>query len=188
MGCVFAAVILMTAPFLLKDSLLEKNATTLLSVVAKWIFFIRDDASVSGRGNDFRRVQTQMRTAARDTWHATLLRLRALSSEVGGRTDYQQILHCWVELGNTLGLREDAERARHGQQGNRLCSRATCRFYCSPAPNTLRVCKGCQEVRYCSRECQQRCGTSQTSVVVMLMPLSDWKQGGHRAVCRRLEH
>ncbi|VDB91636.1 unnamed protein product [Peniophora sp. CBMAI 1063] len=152
------------------DSLLEKNATTLLSILAKWNFFIGDDSSMDGRGEDFRRVQVQMRTAARDAWYTTLLRLRALSDTLGKRTDYQNIVACWGALGENLCLKEDAEKMRHDQQGARLCSWATCQYYCTPAPNKLSTCKGCREARYCSRECQ----------------LSDWKQGGHRIVCRRV--
>ncbi|KZV71164.1 hypothetical protein PENSPDRAFT_416085 [Peniophora sp. CONT] len=153
------------------SSLLEKNATTLLSVVGKWTFFIGEHSSVHGRGDDFRRVQTQMRTAARDVWYPTILRLRALSEILGKRTDYNNIVGCWSLFGNALGLQEDVERARYSQQGSRLCSWTTCRYYCTPAPNALSTCKGCQEARYCSRECQR----------------SDWKQGGHRIVCRRVK-
>ena len=138
------------------DSLVEKNTATVLSLVAKWVFFIGNDPAMNGRGEDFQRVQTQMRTAARDAWYATLLRLRTLSETLGKRADYRNIIDCWGALGDSLGLKEETERARYSQQGTRLCSWAACRHYFSSAPNALSTCKGCQEARYCSRDCQRR--------------------------------
>ncbi|VDC05467.1 unnamed protein product [Peniophora sp. CBMAI 1063] len=72
----------------------------------------------------------------------------------------------WRSLGETAGLQEE-EEMNHPVQ---LCTWRRCQYYTVRPPTPARKCQGCGEACYCSRECQKR----------------DWRDGGHRARCRRL--
>ncbi|KZV64831.1 hypothetical protein PENSPDRAFT_756975 [Peniophora sp. CONT] len=79
-----------------------------------------------------------------------------------------KLLDAWIRFGTVLGFDERKERDRLAV---RTCSWRACPYSLMPASKPLMVCKGCQENRYCSSTCQR----------------SDWKEGGHRARCRRLK-
>ncbi|VDB84332.1 unnamed protein product [Peniophora sp. CBMAI 1063] len=84
------------------------------------------------------------------------------------------LLGSWLDLGSTLGLQEKDEQEAFETEMRRVsqfCAWTGCKFHEERPPTATRACGGCGEVRYCSRECQQK----------------GWKQGGHKLRCKRLK-
>ena len=90
----------------------------------------------------------------RETWWPALMRLRPAYSREGVRL----LVRSAVDLGKLLGLDPREEEARHTRSLKTRCSWWVCSH--STARNdhdfVLPTCKGCGEVRYCSRDCQKR--------------------------------
>ncbi|KZV74876.1 hypothetical protein PENSPDRAFT_748976 [Peniophora sp. CONT] len=103
---------------------------------------------------------------ARESWLSTTKLLRDAQQKHGSEESHERTVRYWAELGRFIGLREAAGLL----QLDRTCSNPSCQYHLVPAEKSLSMCKGCQEVRYCSRECQR----------------SDWK-GRHREQCRRVK-
>lgn len=68
-----------------------------------------------------------------------------------------QLKEAWIRLGEVVGLdleRERAEAKRDARRKETCCAWKDCRWHRVPPPNPPRVCKGCGEMRYCSKTCQ----------------------------------
>ncbi|VDB91943.1 unnamed protein product [Peniophora sp. CBMAI 1063] len=89
---------------------------------------------------------------------------------------YRQVIskdHCetligwWETFGVSLGLHRDKERKRLEQLKRLYCGWHRCEHHSVKPEGSLRKCAGCNDVRYCTRECQ----------------VADWKDGQHQNVC-----
>ncbi|KZV74914.1 hypothetical protein PENSPDRAFT_154688 [Peniophora sp. CONT] len=65
-----------------------------------------------------------------------------------------QYRDAWLQLGKACNIDE----IQYGRQMDamiaRCCSWRDCKYFNAPSDDPMRVCKGCKEARYCSRECQ----------------------------------
>ena len=89
---------------------------------------------------------------ARKDWLRTAKLLRDGRSKYGLEVSFDILARYWFAIGQCIGLREAAGLL----QLDRTCSNSPCQHHLVPAEKPMSVCKGCQEVRYCSRECQRR--------------------------------
>ncbi|VDB86613.1 unnamed protein product [Peniophora sp. CBMAI 1063] len=117
------------------------------------------------------RLLQSYKTVACECWYENMRNIRGARYTQITRDSYQMLVDCWSLLGKALSLDEVKERDRFETRRTRLCSWKMCPSHQKPSDKPLQVCKGCKEARYCSRECQ----------------MSDWKDGGHRKLCRRLK-
>ncbi|KZV71542.1 hypothetical protein PENSPDRAFT_650558 [Peniophora sp. CONT] len=104
------------------------------------------------------------------SWSEACVRLEDMQRELEGTPSapvMQSIIAHWTGWGEAVDI--DLEAARANLQ-SRTCSWAECPRHGKPARKALNTCRGCREVRYCSKACQTL----------------DWKRGGHRSACRRL--
>ena len=70
-----------------------------------------------------------------------------------------QVKNAWIQLGEVVGLdleREYTELKRDARRKETCCAWKDCQWHRVPPPSPPRVCKGCGEVRYCSKECQTK--------------------------------
>ncbi|VDB90142.1 unnamed protein product [Peniophora sp. CBMAI 1063] len=111
------------------------------------------------------------RTQANGIWYDVLLSLRRTARHNPTWTTYTTLLDLWGKLGKALGIDEASQRDIEAAHRARQCWWPSCPAHLRPSEKPLLVCKGCKEARYCSAACQR----------------SDWKQGGHRAECRRVK-
>ncbi|KZV74875.1 hypothetical protein PENSPDRAFT_153591 [Peniophora sp. CONT] len=116
-----------------------------------------------GSAVTFQRVYANQ---AREGWLHTAKQLREVQAKHSHEPAYKYLAQYWVEIGRYIGVRDAAGLL----QLDRTCSNPSCQHHLLPSERSLSVCKGCQEARYYSRECQR----------------SDWK-GRHRAQCRRVK-
>ncbi|KZV71713.1 hypothetical protein PENSPDRAFT_395295 [Peniophora sp. CONT] len=114
-----------------------------------------------------------MRRSVREDWYPTLdflRRMRACSTSVD---EHDQLLESWQRLGEDIGFEESVQKAeyeRRMREALRHCAWKECQYHEKEPYVSLRSCKGCAEVRYCSRSCQR----------------NDWN-GGHERRCKRLK-
>ncbi|KZV70228.1 hypothetical protein PENSPDRAFT_455102 [Peniophora sp. CONT] len=118
--------------------------------------------------NEFRK---RFKLSLRREWYPTLKALREMEDagpQLGG------LLEAWQALGDAMDLDEAREKLEFEHESKRAadrrCSWNECQYHAKKPPKT-RVCVGCNEARYCSRACQRK----------------DWREGGHRARCKRLK-
>ena len=97
-----------------------------------------------------------MRVRSRERWYAALATFRNTRYTLADKPDYQAIVDAWVRLGAELGFEETRERDRVETERARKCSWVGCVYHKLPFSKPLSVCKGCGDVRYCSRDCQRR--------------------------------
>ncbi|KZV74066.1 hypothetical protein PENSPDRAFT_234920 [Peniophora sp. CONT] len=115
-----------------------------------------------------------MRESLRPHWYRVIWelgRLRAYYCRATARCE--KVIIAWTALGDVLRLRIADEKAAfeyEREKATLMCAWDECMYHTQRPLVTTRACKGCGEVRYCSRECQVR----------------DWKQG-HRNHCKRLK-
>ncbi|VDB94203.1 unnamed protein product [Peniophora sp. CBMAI 1063] len=108
-------------------------------------------------------------------WSLSVAALRGLASKqktspAGALAgSLAQSLHDW---GHASGLGAlVANRSELDARIAHYCSwRGCAHFYREPTERALSTCRGCGQVWYCGKECQRL----------------DWRQGGHREACRRL--
>ncbi|KZV61862.1 hypothetical protein PENSPDRAFT_658610 [Peniophora sp. CONT] len=114
-----------------------------------------------------------MVAGARAHWYPTLVRLREAKDP--RPKSWTALSGAWKGLGPLLGLDAKQERLRHAEEARSGCSWRNCprrgQTVTGDRP-AVKKCAGCGETRYCSRECQSR----------------DWKQGGHKARCKRVKN
>ncbi|VDB94875.1 unnamed protein product [Peniophora sp. CBMAI 1063] len=108
---------------------------------------------------------------ARTHWWPTLSKLRKAKRI---EPNHQSLFDLWVGFGAVLGLDANRERQRHEEEERTRCSWRECPHRGNAVQDkpTTKKCTGCAETRYCSRECQLR----------------DWKEGGHKARCKRIKN
>ena len=93
--------------------------------------------------------------AAREQWFVDAEDIRDTFLRKGNDPAYAHISRMWSSIGISAGL-PNAAKYLHARP-DRMCSHYACSYYVIPAQNPLGKCKGCQEVYYCSAECQRRC-------------------------------
>ncbi|KAI0321577.1 hypothetical protein OF83DRAFT_1098704 [Amylostereum chailletii] len=116
------------------------------------------------------RFLDELKAALGENWYLTMKQARDAGYSVGGQAAYKTLIAAWKDLGSAAGLDEDREKARFQRHAAHYCSWKECTYYIHRSATALQVCRGC-EARYCGRTCQK----------------SDWKEGGHKARCRRLK-
>ncbi|KZV66291.1 hypothetical protein PENSPDRAFT_755782 [Peniophora sp. CONT] len=131
--------------------------------------------STAGGGPNGRKsgLHITLRDALKAEWFPTYASLIKTIPE-GEETPRQTHLkHVWKRFGEVVGLdleREYAEVKRDARRKETCCAWKNCQWHRLPPPNPPRVCKGCGDVRYCSKTCQT----------------DDWR-AGHKKDCRRLK-
>ncbi|KZV70552.1 hypothetical protein PENSPDRAFT_440532 [Peniophora sp. CONT] len=126
----------------------------------------------SGR-NNLRKI---LRQSMRQEWYPALSCIRD-REELGILTNpekHASVIAEWKWFGESIGMDEEEAKRDHERRLKRdaqLCSWHDCQYHSTRAPISLMTCKGCGEVRYCSRHCQR----------------SDWYEGKHKLRCRRLK-
>ncbi|VDB87105.1 unnamed protein product [Peniophora sp. CBMAI 1063] len=117
----------------------------------------------------------RLRAASPSGWYPSLQRLTVAApkieeKELNGYAPVSDVIECWAKFGAFIGLDAAEERKRYERGKQDHCNWHKCRKPSDGALD-LRKCAGCGEARYCSRECQRL----------------DWKEGGHKKLCRRLK-
>ncbi|KAI0311524.1 hypothetical protein OF83DRAFT_750835 [Amylostereum chailletii] len=144
-----------------------ENMSTLLEFLGKLLRRYRTDKSIP-----FGDVTSQaLAQRLRRVWVSTLDKIRALPS----RQSRNKMANMWVFFGEGVGLDEATERARGKVeeplklQGPPYCHWKECEFYAKEPRKEMLRCSGCSSVQYCGKECQEK----------------DWKDGGHKRLCKR---
>ncbi|VDB95354.1 unnamed protein product [Peniophora sp. CBMAI 1063] len=163
------------APFASEEQYetLDELRTSLRVTMARWCEAVEPSTNDVESSSDVNRTSIKfgLYSWARGAWYATLESLRDLKEKRDENEHSPRVIQCWLDLGNALRLDEHAERIRYQETRARLCSWSACVYHEEHAQGALALCKGCGEARYCSRACQRR----------------DWKEGGHKAKCRRVK-
>ncbi|KZV76195.1 hypothetical protein PENSPDRAFT_680400 [Peniophora sp. CONT] len=110
---------------------------------------------------------TLLRDRIRPHWYRVLQHLRPLPA-------VSKALQSWLQFGRDLQFKEDEERRifqRDTKDGKRNCDWRGCEFYVRMPEKSLKGCKGCNRAYYCGAACQKR----------------DWKDGGHKKMCRTVK-
>ncbi|KZV71720.1 hypothetical protein PENSPDRAFT_751525 [Peniophora sp. CONT] len=119
-------------------------------------------------------LRKMMRQAFREQWYPTLFCLRKARPRSTFAEEHDRMIDAWKALGEDLGFEESIQKAEHERElrkALRFCAWHECEYHTKEPSVALRSrCKGCAEVRYCSRTCQR----------------SDWTYG-HNRRCRRLK-
>ncbi|KZV66305.1 hypothetical protein PENSPDRAFT_655014 [Peniophora sp. CONT] len=107
------------------------------------------------------------------TWYRTLKSIREAAVLRPADQALFTLAKEWQELGVKSGLKERVEKRAYDEakQLAQMCAWSMCEWHTAVPPTPTRLCVGCGEARYCSKPCQ----------------VKDWKQGGHKAKCRRLK-
>ncbi|KZV70225.1 hypothetical protein PENSPDRAFT_651748 [Peniophora sp. CONT] len=118
--------------------------------------------------NEFRK---RFKLLLRREWYPTLKVLRE-TKDAGPQR--QSLEEAWQSFGDAMNLDEAREKHEYEldmkRAADRRCSWRDCEYHVKKPPKT-RACVGCNEARYCSKACQRK----------------DWREGGHRAQCKRLK-
>ena len=103
---------------------------------------------------------------ARRTWLHTLDDIRAVPTAVASAQFKQDVVEKWVNFGKAYGLNEIIERRRlaFGEKvtASKLepplmaCHWSSCLCSEYETAHSMRACKGCSEVLYCSKRCQTK--------------------------------
>ncbi|VDB82900.1 unnamed protein product [Peniophora sp. CBMAI 1063] len=123
-------------------------------------------------------LRKTMRNTLRQDWYPTLHVLRTQRDDKLWRGKHRKqltdLLIAWTALGTSIGLDEETERRDYEREVKRMsmvCAWKECKYHTEKPPTSLHSCKGCGEVKYCSRDCQRK----------------DWIDGEHKARCRRIK-
>ena len=111
------------------------------------------------------------RDEVREVWWPTLRVLEEVASKERVLQSQEEVLENWRFLGLELGLSESKERSRFQKTQDEArkvavncCAWTACQYNKEKPSGKLRVCGGCGEVGYCSRECQKACALSLSPV------------------------
>lgn len=102
-----------------------------------------------------RKIVQEMLARAPSQWWPSLRRLQLAKTQRG--LDCQAVIQDWVLLGTALDLDMVTESMRFASRDmKQYCSLTRCEYHTIKPPTDLplKVCKGCGEVKYCSRLCQ----------------------------------
>lgn len=115
--------------------------------------------SISGGGQQGRKsgLHITLRDALKIEWFPTYANLIATASADQEAPRQSQLKKAWLHIGEVVGLdleREYAEVKRDARRKETCCAWKDCQWHRTHPPNPPRVCKGCGEVRYCSKSCQ----------------------------------
>ncbi|KZV74877.1 hypothetical protein PENSPDRAFT_647650 [Peniophora sp. CONT] len=145
------------------DTVTEEHADDFYKQTVKLVA----DIEAAARGNREQGVAFQQAyiEVARVGWIRSVKQLRD-TQQKHGNTTIRHLVRTWVALGRYMGM-GNAEALLNI---DRTCSTNECQYHLVPADKPLLICKGCQQARYCSRECQK----------------IDWKER-HRVECRRVK-
>ena len=108
-----------------------------------------------GRGE----LVDSMTRALQAHWYPTIRDLNAAeASDIYHAASPKVVepLKRWIELGRTLGLELEQQKELYDRRMAQMCAWRDCQYHQTKPPTPTRVCAGCGEVRYCSRECQKR--------------------------------
>ena len=129
--------------------MIESRLPTIYMDIAAWAEDI--EGGVHGKNVQaviFRRAYSD---GAREGWFHMAKTLRDAHFRHSGEAAYGYCLRMWIEVARCMGLRNPEALL----QLDRFCSRSRCQHHLVPTDKPLPVCKGCQQARYCSRQCQQ---------------------------------
>ncbi|KZV70221.1 hypothetical protein PENSPDRAFT_455015 [Peniophora sp. CONT] len=136
--------------------------------------------AVNDTPNASKELKKQIKKSVKRHWYKTIVDVREIvrsgnlpigDAQVEKRGE---IVASWAAFAKEYGLDPDHEEAQYLFELKRtaqFCASKDCEFHKKMPPHPTRACAGCSEVRYCSRACQ----------------LKDWKDGGHKARCKRLK-
>ncbi|VDB99926.1 unnamed protein product [Peniophora sp. CBMAI 1063] len=115
----------------------------------------------------------ELQQAISAMWYRVLKRIRDMSAVRPADESLRTLIVLWREFGTRADLNEKAERRAYddAKLAAQKCAWTACEWHKTPPSTSTRLCVGCGEVRYCSKACQ----------------VKDWKEGGHKARCRRLK-
>ncbi|KZV71623.1 hypothetical protein PENSPDRAFT_398489 [Peniophora sp. CONT] len=123
-------------------------------------------------------LRKTMRNTLRQDWYPTLHVLRSQREDNMWRGQNRERLanleEAWTALGTSIALDEETEKRdyeREVKKMTQVCAWKECKYHSEKPPTALHNCKGCGEVKYCSRACQKR----------------DWLEGEHKVRCRRIK-
>ncbi|KZV74862.1 hypothetical protein PENSPDRAFT_748965 [Peniophora sp. CONT] len=139
------------------DAILCRVATAFYDQTAAWIANIHKH--IDNRSYSALAIKREYVNVAREKWVGLASQLHVVRSRLGHEAAYGPLMRTWSMIGTLAGLHFD-----------RMCSSEPCQYHRTPSEKPLLICKGCQEVRYCSRECQR----------------NDWKER-HKVQCRRIK-
>ncbi|VDC00439.1 unnamed protein product [Peniophora sp. CBMAI 1063] len=93
--------------------------------------------------------------SAPDHWYAAFSAVETANyHRVIEKEHCASLIHAWILLGKSLGLHRDKERERLERLKRIHCGWYRCEHHCVKTDGSLRKCAGCNDVRYCTRECQ----------------------------------
>ncbi|KZV71610.1 hypothetical protein PENSPDRAFT_650474 [Peniophora sp. CONT] len=149
------------------------DVQSLVSILKSFQAFV---TATSVRSNGKNTLRKSLRKALREQWYPTLLELQdgVACSEGEVRSRLMRMRLLWSASGHDLGLDEAQEKAefdRLEKLKEQTCSWKVCEYHTQLPPIAVKACKGCGQTRYCSRDCQTK----------------DWKEGGHKSVCKRIK-
>ncbi|VDC00746.1 unnamed protein product [Peniophora sp. CBMAI 1063] len=135
--------------------------------------------AMNGMAHASKGLRKYVRKSVKRHWYKTIVDLRgavkARNSHDETDIDKQvEIIAGWTAFAEEYGLDYDHEEMQYLfelRRTARFCAFAGCEYHAKLPPHPTRACAGCAETRYCSRACQ----------------LKDWKDGGHKARCKRLK-
>ncbi|KZV63036.1 hypothetical protein PENSPDRAFT_691971 [Peniophora sp. CONT] len=126
----------------------------LIKFASCYTSLVRNTADYHGTGYDRAMyIIDGMRARAPSQWLQSLKRLRDAQKR---GWSYAEVIRSWRIFGIALGLDQVAEEERYrGRDLKLFCSLSRCEYHTERPPKSL-SCKGCGEVKYCSRLCQVR--------------------------------
>ena len=129
----------------------------------------------------------------RRIWHRKREELEQLSPSIAPHR--QTIIDLWTSFGKKCDVDVNApydpaleiEEAAAQKSGRaKRCAWRECLCFGERPQHTLKVCKRCMKVLYCSSKCQKRYAQFLERADIMLtLAFSDWNEGGHKHACRR---
>ncbi|KZV66298.1 hypothetical protein PENSPDRAFT_95170 [Peniophora sp. CONT] len=155
------------------DDIMGKCLTALTDFIEVAQEIVTHSTSSSGRNGRKSGLHLNLRDVLKVEWFPTYANLIVRPAAARETMRQTKLRETWVNLGEIVGLdleREYAEVKREGRRRETCCAWKDCQWHRVPPPNPPRVCKGCGEVRYCSKTCQT----------------DDWR-AGHKKDCRRLK-
>ncbi|KZV66292.1 hypothetical protein PENSPDRAFT_95096 [Peniophora sp. CONT] len=158
----------------LRDSLLSDCLHVLNMFITIAEVIVKQSTIEGGTSGRKSGLHVALHDALKPVWLPTYTDFESGIRQAGKESARQtEMKEAWVRYGEIVGLnleRERAEVRRDARRRETCCAWKDCQWHRVPPPNPPRVCKGCGEVRYCSKTCQT----------------DDWR-AGHKKDCKRLK-